>query len=217
MISSRQFCEAENYFESVKGFLVFSSNVANYVHLGESSTSAKTRYVVFASGLVHNRCMPIILLTTEILAPIETVFDLARSVDLHMKSTAATRERAIAGKTSGLIGPGESVTWEATHFWVRQKLSVTITQFERPYHFRDSMVSGVFARFDHDHHFESHGNKTLMTDCLDFTSPCGLIGRLADHLFVTRHLRRLLSARNLCIKKFAESGQSSRFFRDQAN
>lgn len=51
--------------------------------------------------------MPLIELHTEISAPRERVFDLARSVDAHLDSAGATRERAVAGVTSGLIGSGE--------------------------------------------------------------------------------------------------------------
>ena len=53
--------------------------------------------------------MAIIELTTVIDAPIDRVFDLARSVDLHTSSTAKTGERAVAGVTAGLIGAGDQV------------------------------------------------------------------------------------------------------------
>ena len=49
---------------------------------------------------------------------------------------------------------GEEVTWSAKHFGVRQRLTSRITAFERPRRFRDSLVRGAFARFDHDHIFE---------------------------------------------------------------
>jgi hypothetical protein len=71
--------------------------------------------------------MPVIIVETHIRAPIERCFDLSRDVDLHVKSTAHTREVAVAGVTTGLIGPGEEVTWQATHFRIRQKLTVRIT------------------------------------------------------------------------------------------
>ena len=95
--------------------------------------------------------MPIIKLETKINAPVERVFDLARSIDLHRDSMSKYDEKAIAGVTSGLIRMNETVTWEAAHFGVRQNLTSKITAFERPWHFRDSMVKGVFKRFDHDH------------------------------------------------------------------
>ncbi|MGZ3777717.1 MAG: hypothetical protein ACXVI9_09040 [Mucilaginibacter sp.] len=44
--------------------------------------------------------MPKIELLTEINASIEMVFDLGRSIDLHMESTKQTGEKAIAGKTA---------------------------------------------------------------------------------------------------------------------
>ncbi len=161
--------------------------------------------------------MPIIVLKTEINAPIETVFDLSRSIDLHIDSTSMTNERAVAGRTSGLIELGESVTWEATHFFVRQQLTVRIEQFDRPHHFRDSMVAGAFARFDHDHHFAADGTQTVMTDRFDFTSPWGILGNVADWLVITRHMRHLLKTRNLLIKTVAESAESGRYIRPRTD
>ena len=73
--------------------------------------------------------MPVIQLTTSIAAPIERVFDLARSVELHTDSTSSTGERAVAGVTSGLIRFGDEVTWRARHFGVWQSLTVRIMVF----------------------------------------------------------------------------------------
>ncbi|MCL6216859.1 hypothetical protein [Zunongwangia pacifica] len=60
--------------------------------------------------------MPKIEITTEIDAEIQLVFDLSRSIDLHLISTEQTKEKAIAGKTEGLIELGQQVTWQARHF-----------------------------------------------------------------------------------------------------
>jgi len=60
-------------------------------------------------------------------APTERCFDLARDIAFHQRSVAHTAERAIGGVTGGLIALGETVTWEATHFGVRQRLTVRIT------------------------------------------------------------------------------------------
>ncbi len=157
--------------------------------------------------------MPVITLTLRIAAPIDAVFDLARSIDLHVESTAQTNERAVAGRTSGLIGLGEEVTWEATHFGIRQRLTSKLTQFDRPHHFRDSMVSGAFKRFDHDHHFVADGQGTVMTDTFDYTSPFGWLGRVADVVRLKRYMERLLATRNRLIKAIAESGEAARFIK----
>ena len=149
--------------------------------------------------------MPVIELTTEVHAPIERTFDLARSVELHMDSTAQTSERAVAGVTSGLMGPGDEVTWRARHFGIWQHLTSRITMFERPFHFRDSMVRGAFRCFDHDHFFTQRREATIMRDVFDFQSPLNILGRMADRLFLIDYMRRFLLTRHALIKTVAET------------
>jgi ligand-binding SRPBCC domain-containing protein len=152
--------------------------------------------------------MPRIELVTEIAAPIERVFDLSRNIDVHQQSQAGNKEKAIAGKTSGLIEEGEEVTWEAVHFGVRQRLTSRIVTMKRPTYFRDSMVAGAFKRFDHDHFFESvPGGRTLMKDVFDYTAPMGLLGRLADAFFLKKYMRRLFEERNGIIREMAEKSK----------
>ena len=151
--------------------------------------------------------MPEIYLRTEVKAPVNICFDLSRSIDLHQISTAKTGEKAIAGKTTGLIHLGEKVTWRAKHFGIWQELTSKITAFESPNYFEDQMVSGAFKSFRHQHYFSSSGEKTVMTDKFIFVSPLGWMGRLANVLFLTKYMRRLLEERNAVIKEFAESGK----------
>lgn len=149
--------------------------------------------------------MPVIQLRTVINAPIDVVFDLSRSIDLHKISTAHTNEQAIAGKTSGFISMDESVTWKARHFGVTQFLTSKITAFKSPHYFVDEMVSGAFKRFKHEHIFAEENDTTIMTDIFDYTSPYGFFGRLADALFLKRYMKNLLKERNCVIKDFAEN------------
>lgn len=149
--------------------------------------------------------MPVIVLRTRVGAPASRCFDLARDVDLHQRSTAASRERAVAGVTSGLLGPGDEVTWEATHFGVRQRLSSRITEFDPPRRFVDEMVRGAFRRFRHEHQFLPTQVGTEMIDVFDYTSPLGPLGSLADLLFLRRYMTRLLRDRNAYLKREAES------------
>ena len=141
---------------------------------------------------------------TEIAAPIEVCFDLARDIDFHTRSLEGTGERAIAGRTTGLIGLGESVTWEARHLGVRQRLTVDVTAFDRPAYFRDVMTRGAFRSFAHDHRFEARNRRTVMTDEVEFRSPLGPLGWLVDRVFMTGYLWRLLEGRCQAIKGEAE-------------
>ncbi len=160
--------------------------------------------------------MPIIKLEIQINAPVERVFDLARCIDLHEATMSKHKEKAISGVTKGLIGMGESVTWEATHFGIKQKLTSKINAFERAKYFRDSMVKGTFRRFDHDHFFEQSGDQTLMKDVFDYDLPLGILGKIADALFLEKYMREMLAGRNRLIKKIAESDDWRKFLKAEA-
>lgn len=149
--------------------------------------------------------MPRIELQTIIKADIQIVFDLSRSIDLHKISTEHTNETAIAGRMSGLIELGESVTWRAKHFGIYQKLTSKITEYKSPTLFTDEMVSGVFKEFKHEHHFENRNGETVMIDYFDYAAPFGPIGRIADKIFLKKYMTELLQKRNQTIKEFAES------------
>lgn len=153
--------------------------------------------------------MPVIVLRTRVKAPPSRCFDLARDVDLHQRSTAASRERAVGGVTSGLLGPGDEVTREATYFGVRQRLTSRITEFDPPRRFVDEMVRGAFRRFRHEHQFLAVDGGTEMVDIFDYTSPLGPLGLLADRLFLREYMSRLLRDRNAYLKRVAESAPSS--------
>lgn len=142
-------------------------------------------------------------LETIINAPIGKCFDLARNIDAHIKSTQQTNEKAIAGKTTGLVELGDIVTWEATHFQIRQRLTVKITKFVQPKYFQDCQIRGIFKSLTHDHFFNECGTSTKMKDVLEFECPFGPLGYAADP-FVKSHLKRFLLQRNNILKQLAE-------------
>lgn len=148
--------------------------------------------------------MQTIRIETFIAAPPERCFDAARDLDLHRESMAHTGERAVAGRTSGLIELGEEVTWRARHFFVTQHFTSKITAFDRPRHFQDAMQRGAFRSFVHDHTFEARDGGTLMTDVLVFAAPLGFLGRIAEALVLRRYLTRLLQARAKAISAILE-------------
>jgi ligand-binding SRPBCC domain-containing protein len=149
--------------------------------------------------------MPIIRIDTDITAPPSRCFDLARSIDAHVASATGTGERAVAGKTSGLLGLDDEVTWQARHLGVTQKLSSRIAAFDRPNHFQDVLVRGAFARLIHDHYFTATPTGTRMQEVFDYAAPLGLFGRVAEALVLTRHLTRFLRQRADVLKELAES------------
>jgi ligand-binding SRPBCC domain-containing protein len=151
--------------------------------------------------------MPTIHLTTFIEAPIERVFDLSRSIDLHKKSMSHTNEDAVAGTTSGLIALNEFVTWKAKHIGKVRVLKSRITDMKSPHSFTDEMVEGDFKQLKHEHHFKSANNGTFLIDLFTFEIPYGVFGVLFTNLYLKKYLKRLLEQRNAVIKEYAESNK----------
>lgn len=147
-------------------------------------------------------------LTTRIAAPVQRVFDLARDIGAHERSLARTGERAVAGRTSGLIGPGESVTFEARQLGIRWRLTSRVTEagWDPPHGFIDEQVDGPFARHRHVHRFEPDGAGTRMTDVWEHELRWGLLGRLVDVLVVRRLVRRLLEERAGALARMTDAG-----------
>ncbi len=158
--------------------------------------------------------MPTIHLTTFVAAPVDRVFDLARSIDLHKKSMSHTGEEAVAGTTMGLINLNESVTWKAKHLMKMRFLKSEITAMVRPHSFTDEMKQGDFKSMRHEHHFKQIENGTLMIDILDFESPYGSLGRMFNSIYLTRYMEKLIEARNLVIKDYAESNKWQNVLKD---
>src|SRR5579859_2335820 len=163
------------------------------------------------------RSMIVLELATDIRAPIERVFDLERCIDLHVESAGPSREQAIGGVTHGLIGPGEEVTWRGKHFGVWLKHTSRITAFDRPRHFRDEMMRGLFRSFSHDHSFEAlPDGRTRMRDRMAFEAPFRPLGWLVERLLLGPHLRGFLEERNRMVRTIAEGDGWRRFLDPKA-
>ena len=149
--------------------------------------------------------MPVIQLSTFIKAPVERVFDLSRSIDLHKVSTKHSNEEAVAGVMEGLINLNETVTWQADHLFKKRNFTSVISKMTIPQYFRDEMIEGDFLSFKHDHYFDASGGGTIMKDNIFFKTPFDIIGAALNKIYLTRYLKNLIIKRNECIKLYAES------------
>jgi len=149
--------------------------------------------------------MTTINFSTKIKAPIKTVFDLSRNIDVHMKSMGYTNEKAISGRTSGNIELGETVTWEGKHFGLIIQNESIITAMESPNYFVDEMKKGHFKWLKHEHIFIDHEDGTTsMIDKFCYQTPYSIFGKLFDYLLLKKHLTSVLEKRSVQIKKLAE-------------
>ena len=142
---------------------------------------------------------------TFIRASREICFGLALDVAVHEESARFSNERlALPGRISGRLEEGDLLTFEGRHFGLRQRFTTRITEVDCPRSFTDSMVHGIFSALTHVHEFEEHDGGTLMRDCLEWVTPAGPLGRLADRLFLERHMLWFVTTKQEALARIIE-------------
>jgi len=148
--------------------------------------------------------MPTIQHVISIEAPIELCFDLARTVEVHAGKQLLTVQKAVGGVTAGMMEYGDSVTWETNHFGIKQNLTSKIIEMEKPYTFTDMMIEGAFHSFTHTHEFIEKDGGTMMKDTFSYRAPFGVLGQMADRLFLEKYMKSFISEQAKNVKWFAE-------------
>lgn len=70
-----------------------------------------------------------------------------------------------------------------------------ITQVEEKNFFIDEQRFGPFSFWHHQHHFEVAEHGVLMTDILHYRIPLGILGKLANYLFVGKRVEAIFEYR----------------------
>ncbi len=139
--------------------------------------------------------MPTIILETLIHARAEECFDLMRDRRIQAEPNPAI---------FGDLGLGQTVTFKTEILGAERALTVKVTEVDRPRLLVDEMTEGFFKYFKHIHEFLFVENGTLMRDTLIWETPYGILGKLADRLFVENQLTQLVTTRNAKLKALVE-------------
>jgi len=139
-------------------------------------------------------------------APIAAVFDAERDISFHTSTQSHRGEQAVAGVITGKLKLDDEVEWEAIHFGIRQRLRVRISEMHRPSYFKDEMIKGIFHSFTHEHHFsEIDASSTLKKDIIEFSAPLGLLGAIAERLFLRNYMTKFIQRKNSDFKALLEN------------
>ena len=85
-----------------------------------------------------------------------------------------------------------------------------ITQIKELDHFIDDQRVGPFALWHHQHFFRDMGDgRTEMKDILHYQAPLGVLGSIADWLFVHRQVKGIFTAREEAIKRLFPQEESA--------
>lgn len=85
---------------------------------------------------------------------------------------------------------------------IRSTWVTEITHVREPDYFIDEQRFGPYALWHHQHHFKPVAGGVEMTDIVNYAIPFGLVGRLANRLFVERRLNAIFEFRSRAVARY---------------
>lgn len=146
-------------------------------------------------------------------APIEPCFRLSTNLRIVQE---VLKMRPARGRTSCQVVEGDTVRWEGWQLGLPQVHESVIERYAAPIFFRDRMIAGRFAWFEHDHRFlEQRDGVVLLSDEVRFAMPFGWLGTRVGKWLIAPHIRRLMRKRFARLKELAEGDGWRRYLIDE--
>ena len=82
---------------------------------------------------------------------------------------------------------------------IKIRWSSLITSYEPPHSFVDEQIRGPFSNWIHSHIFKEKNGGTIIIDQIDYSIPFGLIGGIANYIFVEKDLGYIFDYREKAI------------------
>ena len=70
-----------------------------------------------------------------------------------------------------------------------------IEVWEPPYRFVDNQLRGPYKRWHHEHRFAEKDGGTLISDCVEYELPFGILGQIAHAVMVRRDVESIFEFR----------------------
>jgi ligand-binding SRPBCC domain-containing protein len=112
--------------------------------------------------------------------------------------------RPVAGRMTGSVVGGDTVRGRGWKWGLPHEHESLIDMWVPPVFFRDRMLAGRFAKFEHERNFTARWDGTVLLHAkLRFSLPWGLVGEMVGRMLVLPHIRGL-RRRFTLIKQMAE-------------
>lgn len=131
--------------------------------------------------------------------PLETVFSFFADAANLERITPRFLHFRILTPLPVTMQVGARIEYRLRLVGVPLQWTTRIEDYAPPHRFVDSQLSGPYKQWVHLHEFSVCVGGTLMRDVVDYEIPYGIIGRLAQHLFVARMLARIFDYRREAI------------------
>ncbi len=111
----------------------------------------------------------------------------------------------IAGKP---MYPGMIIQYKITPFGgIKMDWVTEITQIVELEYFIDEQRFGPYALWHHQHHFKAVNGGVEMEDILHYKVPYGVIGTIADRLFVDQKIGQIFAFREKALERIFVKGK----------
>jgi ligand-binding SRPBCC domain-containing protein len=152
--------------------------------------------------------MPRVEYVLEIHAPIEKVWAFYDSVDSLLAVTPPSTKVTIPDPPKQMReGTTFTLIVRQPPIYLPLRWVTVISKREPPFLFVDEQKKGrgPFASWRHEHHFEAiDATRTRLRDIVTYTPPLGILGRIADALFIRRQLNAMFAYRHKVTREHLE-------------
>lgn len=139
----------------------------------------------------------------ELRIPLEKTWSYFSSPENLAKITPPKMGFDITCKVDKKAYQGQIITYKVSPIpFIKTNWVTEITQVKELCFFIDEQRFGPYSMWHHEHWFEELANgNTLMKDKISYKIPFGLLGHLAQRLFIKKQLRAIFDYRYITLEK----------------
>lgn len=119
------------------------------------------------------------------------------------KITPAYMNFVIKSELAEKMYPGMLISYKVSPVagipitWVTE-----ISHVEENKFFVDEQRYGPYSMWHHEHHFKELDNGIEMTDIVSYVPPFGILGRIANSMFISKQVRGIFDYRSQVLEKY---------------
>lgn len=141
--------------------------------------------------------------TQKIPASLDVVWDFVSSPQNLREITPAYMRFEVTGNTGqGKMYPGMIITYIVRPILgIPLKWMTEITHVKDQAYFVDEQRFGPYKMWHHQHQIDTIDGGVLMTDIVTYIPPFGIVGQLANRLFIRNQLQEIFEFRTAAVEK----------------